>query len=160
MFENFIIQLIYCSSLTKRNKVNKIIHFNNYLTIYIYNYKKQIVVSTLTKEIFLDKIFDYEKNKEWNFEGPLPVIIDFYADWCNPCKMLAPVLDQLSEEYKGKIIIYKVDTEAEQELSAAFGVRSIPSLLFCPIGEGPQMAHGALPKAQLKDIISKVLHVE
>lgn len=118
------------------------------------------MVDNLTKEIFLKEIFNFEEEKEWNFQGELPVIIDFYADWCGPCKMLAPVLDQLSSEYKGKVKIYKVDTEAEQELSAAFGVRSIPSLLFCPIGEGPQMANGALPKAQLKDIIAKVLHVK
>ena len=118
------------------------------------------MVSTLTKEIFLDKIFNYEKNKEWNFDGPLPVIIDFYADWCNPCKMLAPVLEQLSDEYAGKIVIYKVDTEVERELAGAFDIRSIPSLLFCPVGEQPQMANGVLPKAQLKDIIAKVLHVE
>jgi len=118
------------------------------------------MVENMTKEIFLEKVFNFEKNKEWDFKGEIPVLIDFYADWCGPCKMLAPVLEELSKEYEGKVIIYKVDTEAEQELSAAFGVRSIPSLLFCPPGEGPQMANGALPKAQLKKIIADVLHVE
>ncbi|WP_075340525.1 thioredoxin [Tenacibaculum agarivorans] len=113
----------------------------------------------LSKDAFLEKVFNYEKNKEWNFSGDIPAIIDFYADWCGPCKMLAPVLEQLSEEYKDKIKIYKVDTEAEQELSAIFGIRSIPSMLFCPIGEDPQMANGALPKPQIEKIIQDVLKV-
>ena len=114
----------------------------------------------LTKETFLDKVFNYEKNKDWKFEGKVPAIIDFYADWCGPCKMLAPVLEQLSEEYGEKITIYKINTEAEQELSAAFGIRSIPSMLFCPVNEEPQMAHGALPKQQIEQIITEVLKIE
>lgn len=105
-------------------------------------------------------MFNYQENKEWKFEGKVPAIIDFYADWCGPCKMIAPILEQLSEEYGEKINIYKVDTEAEQELSAAFGIRSIPSMLFCPMGEDPQMANGALPKAQMEKIIKDVLKVE
>ena len=113
----------------------------------------------LTKEAFLEKVFNFEKNKEWNFQGEVPVLIDFYADWCGPCKSLAPVLEELSNEYEGKIKIYKIDTEAEQELSAAFGIRSIPSMLFCPIGEQPQMANGALPKKQIEKIIADVLKV-
>ncbi len=111
----------------------------------------------LTKQTFIEKVFNYEKNKEWQFEGNLPCLIDFYADWCGPCKMIAPILEELSEEYKGKIEIYKVNTEAEQELSAAFGIRSIPSLLFCPKDGKPQMAMGALPKDALKGAIDDVL---
>lgn len=111
----------------------------------------------LTKQTFLDKVFNYEQNKEWKFEGELPCLIDFYADWCQPCKMVAPILEELSEEYKGKINIYKIDTEAERELSAAFGIRSIPSLLFCPTDGQPQMAQGALPKETLKQVIEDVL---
>lgn len=111
----------------------------------------------LTKETFLQKVFNYEKNKEWNFEGDLPCVIDFYADWCQPCKIVAPILEELAEEYKGKINIYKIDTEDQQELSAAFGIRSIPSLLFCPRDEQPQMAQGALPKDTLKQVIEDVL---
>ena len=111
----------------------------------------------LTKETFLEKVFNYEQNQEWNFQGDVPCIIDFYADWCQPCKMVAPVLEELSEEYKGKINVYKIDTEAEQELAAVFGIRSIPSLLFCPKGDKPQMAQGALPKDALKDAIENVL---
>ncbi|MFD0992627.1 thioredoxin [Tenacibaculum geojense] len=117
------------------------------------------MTTVLSKEKFLEKVFNFEQHKEWKFEGKVPAIIDFYADWCGPCKMLAPVLEQLSEEYGEKINIYKVDTEAEPELSAAFGIRSIPSMLFCPVGEQPQMAHGALPKAQIEQIIADVLQV-
>ena len=113
----------------------------------------------LTKSAFLEKVFNYEKNQEWKFEGNVPCIIDFYADWCNPCKMVAPILEELSEEYKGKLNIYKVNTEVEQELAGAFGIRSIPSMLFCPADAEPQMAVGALPKAQLEQIIADVLKV-
>ena len=114
----------------------------------------------LTKETFLEKVFNFEKNKEWKFEGDKPAIIDFYADWCGPCKMIAPILEELSEEYKGKVDIYKVDTEAEQELAAAFAIRSIPSMLFIPMNEAPQMAQGALPKVELERIIKEALGVE
>jgi len=122
------------------------------------NYIK--MTTNLTKETFLKKVFNFEENKDWVFEGKRPVLIDFYADWCGPCKMLAPILETLSEEYKGAIDIYKIDTEAEQELSAAFGIRSIPSMLFCPMEGQPEMANGALPKAELELIIADVLKVE
>ena len=118
------------------------------------------MTENLTKEAFLEKVFNFEENKEWKFEGKVPAIIDFYADWCGPCKMIAPILEQLSEEYGDKINIYKIDTEVEQELSAAFAIRSIPSMLFCPMGEAPQMANGALPKPPLEEIIKDVLKVE
>ena len=111
----------------------------------------------LTKQTFLDKVFNFEANKEWKYEGDLPCIIDFYADWCGPCKMVAPILEELSKEYDGKINIYKVDTEKEQELAAAFGIQSIPSMLFCPMDGQPQMAQGALPKDALIGAISDVL---
>jgi len=115
------------------------------------------MTENLTKQNFLEKVFDYEKNTEWKFEGELPCIIDFYADWCGPCKQIAPVLEELSEEYKGKINIYKVNTEQETELAAAFGIRSIPSILFVPKNEQPQMAMGALPKETFKQVIDDVL---
>ncbi len=111
----------------------------------------------LTKETFLKKVFNFEANKDWKFEGDLPCIIDFYADWCQPCKMVAPILEELSEEYKGKVNIYKVDTEQEVELAGAFGIRSIPSILFCPKDGQPQMAMGALPKETFKQAIADVL---
>ena len=118
------------------------------------------MTTQLTKETFLEKVFNFEKYEEWKFEGDKPAIIDFYADWCGPCKMIAPILEQLSEEYKGKIDIYKIDTEVEQELSAAFGIRSIPTMLFCPMEDVPQMASGALPKTELERVIADVLRVE
>ena len=111
----------------------------------------------LTKETFLEKIFNYEKNQDWKFDGELPSIIDFYADWCQPCKIISPILEELSKEYEGKINIYKVNTESETELVGAFGIRSIPYLLFIPKDGQPQMAQGALPKESLKQAIQDVL---
>ena len=113
----------------------------------------------LTKESFQKKVFDYEKNKEWTFEGELPCIVDFYADWCGPCKMVAPVLEDLSKEYAGKINVYKVDTDKEQELASIFGIRSIPSILFVPREGKPQMAMGAMPKEAFVQAISDILKV-
>ncbi|MBN2510326.1 MAG: thioredoxin [Spirochaetales bacterium] len=115
------------------------------------------MTTNITKEDFINKVFDFENKKEWEFSGELPAIIDFYADWCGPCKMVAPVLEELSSEYQGKVDFYKVDTEAEQELAAAFGIQSIPSLLFIPKDGQPQMAMGALPKQTLKEVIEKEL---
>lgn len=125
----------------------------------IYKIKFKKMTELLTKETFLEKVFNFEKNKDWKFEGEVPCIIDFYADWCGPCKMVAPVLEELSDEYEGKLNIYKVDTEVEQELAAAFGIRSIPSMLFVPKDEAPQMAQGAMPKHDLVKIIADVLKV-
>lgn len=110
------------------------------------------------KQDFLQKIWNFEVHKnDLVLRSDLPVIIDFYADWCGPCKMIAPILEELAQEYDGQIYIYKVDTDAEQELAADFGIRSIPTLLFCPLGESPQMAQGALPKDVLKKAIEEVL---
>lgn len=112
----------------------------------------------LTTDKFKSDIFDYTTSQEWSYSDEVPAIIDFYADWCGPCKMVAPVLEELSDEYKGKLKIYKVDTEVEQELSAVFGIRSIPSILFIPTGgKQPMMQAGALPKSALKEIIEKEL---
>jgi thioredoxin 1 len=113
----------------------------------------------LTAESFRTKVFDFEKNKEWKYEGTLPALIDFWAPWCSPCRMVGPVIDELSNEYEGKVNFYKVNTDEEQELSAAFGIRSIPSLLFIPAGGDPKMAMGALPKKDLKKIIEQELLV-
>ena len=118
------------------------------------------LMESLTKESFLQKVFNYEQNKEWKFEGKLPCIIDFYADWCAPCKMVEPILQELAREYQGKLNIYRVDTQAQQELAAAFGIQSIPSILFVPLNDKPQMAVGALPKKTLEKAIKEVLKVE
>lgn len=111
----------------------------------------------LTTEQFKQNIFDYTTETEWKYKGELPAIIDFYADWCGPCKMIAPVLEQLSDEYKDDLVIYKVDTEVELELSAVFGIRSIPTLLFIPMEGKPMMQAGALNKFQLKSVIDNQL---
>jgi thioredoxin len=113
----------------------------------------------LTNETFKEKIFNYETNKEWKFEGNTPAIIDFYADWCQPCKIVAPILEELKEEYGDKLDIFKVNTEEQRELSSVFGIQSIPSLLFIPKEGQPQMAMGALPKETFKQAISEVLSV-
>jgi len=120
--------------------------------------EKKMKTIHLTKSEFLTKVVDFEKNpNEWKYLGDKPAIIDFYASWCGPCKMLAPVLEELAAEYGDSIYIYKIDTEQEQELAAAFNIRSIPTLLFVPMSDAPQLAQGALPKATLKDAIDKVL---
>ena len=118
------------------------------------------LMESLTKDSFLQKVFNYEQNKEWKFEGKLPCIIDFYADWCGPCKMVEPILKELAQEYQGKLNIYRIDTQAQQELAAAFGIQSIPSMLFVPLNDKPQMAIGALPKKALEKAIKEVLKVE
>lgn len=113
----------------------------------------------LSTATFKEKVFNYETSKEWKFEGELPCVIDFYADWCAPCKMVAPVLEELATEYDGKLNIYKVDTEAERELAGVFGIQSIPSILFVPVEGQPAMAQGALPKDSLKQAFSDVMKV-
>ncbi len=114
----------------------------------------------LTKETFLEKVFNYEQNQDWKYNGELPCVIDFYADWCGPCKMVAPIIEELSKEYEGKVLFYKINTDEEQELAALFGIQSIPSLLFVPKEGQPQMAVGALPKDSMKQAIKEVLGVE
>jgi len=118
------------------------------------------MVEHLTKETFKSKVFNFEKNKDWKFEGTKPCIIDFYADWCGPCKMVAPVLEELSKDFEGKLDVFKVNTEEEQELASAFGIRSIPSFLFVPAEGQPQMAMGALPKETFVQAFKDVLGVE
>jgi thioredoxin len=113
----------------------------------------------LTFETFKEKVFNFETNKDWKFEGKVPAIIDFYANWCGPCKMIAPILEELQAEYGDKLNIYKVNTEEQQELAGMFGIQSIPSLLFIPVEGQPQMAMGALPKDTFKSAIADVLNV-
>jgi thioredoxin 1 len=121
---------------------------------------KNNMLEHLTKATFLSKVFNYETNKEWKFEGEKPCVIDFYADWCGPCKMVAPVLEELAKDFEGKLDIYKVNTEEEQELASVFGIRSIPSILFVPATGQPQMAMGALPKETFIKAFKDVLGVE
>lgn len=112
----------------------------------------------LTIETFKEKIMNFETVKEgWEFQGELPAIIDFFAQWCSPCKILSPILEELSKEYDGKINIYKIDTEDQQELASMFGIRSIPSMLFIPMKGEPQMSVGLLPKNKIKEVIEDIL---
>jgi thioredoxin len=112
----------------------------------------------LTVETFKQKVFNYEKNPDnWVFEGDMPCVVDFYADWCKPCKLIAPMMEELATEYKGKINIYKVNTEQQRELSTLFGIKSIPSVLFIPMKGKPQMSTGALPKESFKQVIDEFL---
>lgn len=111
----------------------------------------------LTAKDFKEKVFNYETNKEWKYEGALPAIVDFYSDWCQPCKMVAPVLEELASEYAGKIMIYKVNTEEERELASVFGIQSIPTLIFIPKEGQPQAAMGALPRQTFEKVIKDVL---
>ena len=115
----------------------------------------------ITKADFLKKVYDFEKNPdEWKYLGSQPAIVDFYADWCGPCRQLSPVLDELAKEYSGKLTIYKVNVDNERGLATFFGIRSIPTLLFIPMKGKPQRSLGALSKTELKGIIKDVLKVE
>lgn len=144
-----IIAFTACAGKTKENnnEINKTT-----------NEVKKMGTIHLTKEEFLSKVANYEANPtEWKYLGDKPCIIDFYATWCGPCKTIAPILEDLAKEYDGQIYIYKIDTDKEQDLAAAFGIRSIPTILFCPMGENPQMAQGAMPKEAFKNAINEVL---
>lgn len=143
------IALSACAGTTKENKTET----NN-------SSKKEKKMGTihLTKAEFISKVANYEANpSEWKYLGDKPCIIDFYASWCGPCKTIAPILEDLAKEYDGQIYVYKVNTEEEQELAGAFGIRSIPTLLFCPMVGAPQMAQGAMPKEGFKQAINEVL---
>ena len=115
-------------------------------------------VVVLNKADFLTKVYNYEKNQsEWVYEGTKPCIVDFYADWCGPCKKVSPILKELAGEYKNDIIIYKINVDNEKELAAAFGIQSIPTLLFIPAKGKPQIAQGALSKEQFVEQINGFL---
>ncbi len=115
-------------------------------------------VEYLTYDTFLTKVWNFESNsQEWIYEGDVPCVIDFYADWCGPCKRVAPIMDALAEKYEGKVKIYKINTDKERQLSSAFGIRSIPSVLFVPMKGKPMMQTGALPKDQYIKIIETEL---
>lgn len=119
--------------------------------------KKMATIHLTTKE-FKEKVYDYDKYPdEWKYEGDRPAVVDFYATWCGPCKALSPVLEELAKEYEGKVHVYKVDVDKEPELARTFGIRSIPTLLFVPVGREPSMAAGAPSKAQLKEKLEGML---
>lgn len=112
----------------------------------------------LTYETFKEKVWDFEANpQDWTYKGDVPCVIDFYADWCKPCKMVAPIMDKLAKEYDGKVKIYKIDTDKEKKLAGVFGIRSIPTVLFVPQEGRPSMQAGALPEAEYKRIIEETV---
>ncbi len=114
-------------------------------------------VIPMSHEMFLKEIFDYTASTEWKYQGNMPAIIDFYADWCGPCRMVAPILQQLAKEYEGKIIVYKVNTDKERELAAAAGISSLPTILLIPTEGTPQVIVGAADKETFKKAIDTVL---
>lgn len=122
------------------------------------NDKQNDAVVVMNKQMFLDKVFDYTSGAtEWKYQGEKPCIIDFYANWCGPCRMIAPILKDLAKEYKDSIIVYKVDTDKEKELSAAMGIRSLPTVVFIPQTGQPQIIVGAAEKDTFIRAIQEVL---
>lgn len=115
------------------------------------------MATELTTAAFKEKVFDYTTNNEWNYTGDLPAIIDFWAPWCGPCRAVAPVFEELSKEFAGKVHFYKLNTDDEQEVASAFGIRSIPSILFIPVGDTPKMMVGALPIEPFRQAIEEEL---
>ncbi len=118
----------------------------------------------LTLDTFKEKVCECgigsnDSDAQWKYKGKLPAVIDFYADWCGPCKMVSPILEELSEEYKGRMVVYKVNTDEQQQLAGLFGISSIPSILFIPVEGKPQMSAGALPKDQFKRLFKEILNI-
>ena len=151
IFASMLLALTFVACAGK-NKENKTEENNQSKEV------KKMGTIHLTKAEFLSKVANYEANPtEWKYLGDKPCIIDFYASWCGPCKTIAPILEDLAKEYEGQIYVYKVNTEEEQELAGAFGIRSIPTILFCPMVGAPQMAQGAMPKDSFKQAINEVL---
>jgi thioredoxin len=119
--------------------------------------KSSIVVKQIGKEEFLQKVFNFEKSTWWKYEGIKPCIVNFHADWCGPCRTLEPILEDLAKKYEEQILVYKIDTEKEKDLCAAFGIKSLPTVLFCPLGGRPQVVAGALPYETIEKAIQDVL---
>lgn len=115
------------------------------------------LIEHLTNKSFKEKVFNYEVNKVWKYQGKLPCLIDFYADWCGPCRMLSPFVEQMASEYKGKIVVYKINVDQEQQLASAFGISSIPALLFCPMKDKPRMNVGYISQLELQNLIKTTL---
>jgi thioredoxin len=121
--------------------------------------KEEKGVILLDKAAFIDQVFDFENNAQWAYKGQKPAIIDFYADWCGPCKMLSPVLAELQEDYNGNLQVYKVDTDRSKELAAAFGIRSLPTIVFVPLSGEPRAVLGFVPKEELEKMIQEHLKI-
>ena len=143
--------IIYIVAKENKNSNNTVVVNNN-------KTENKMTVTELTQEDFVKKVYDFETNPNaWKFEGDKPAVIDFYATWCGPCKMMSPILDEISKEYEGKINVYKVNVDKEADLASVFGIRSIPSLLFVPMKKEPSMVQGAMPKNELKKLVDDIL---
>jgi len=149
------ISLVSCNQNTSENKVTDTVEEKTEQKNHEVTTPRDIKPIYLTTEEFKEKVWDYESNpEEWAYNGELPCVVDFYADWCKPCKMVAPIMDDLADYYDGKVIIYKVNTDEQRELSTVFQVRSIPSILFAPMEGKPAMQPGAMSKEQYIEIIN------
>jgi len=144
-----LLKLFLITSITAGNPVNTIKEGDGKVTV-IY----------LTNETFKQLIFNYEKNKEWKYEGTKPVIIDFYASWCPPCKQLSPLVEEIAQEYSGKIVVYKVDTDKEKILAQHLGISGLPTLLFIPAKGKPQASMGFIPKETIVRTINNILLIK
>lgn len=148
----FMLPVVSCNSQTKDNK--PAVQKEETTTA------QKSVIEHLTAASFKQKVFDYEKNKDWKYAGDKPAIIDFYADWCGPCRIIAPTVAQVAKEYEGKINVYKINVDNEQELASVFGVSGIPAILFIPMTEQPQMSAGVINKEAFDKTIKNVLKVD
>ena len=142
-FTTFVLILSDCNAGNPSSNSNKTVD-------------KDTVVQ-LTNESFKKMIFDYDLNKTWKFEGTKPVIIDFYADWCPPCRQLSPLVEEIAKEYEGKIIVYKVNTDKEKGLTQSLGISSLPTLLYIPAKGKPQVTLGMIPKETIVKNINEIL---
>lgn len=143
-----LLVVVCCWGQTKTNNKHKSAAKNN----------SDVRTIPLTKSEFLVKVANFEANQdEWKYLGDKPAIIDFHASWCGPCKVIAPILEELAAEYGDSIYVYKVDIDKEQEIATAFNIRAIPVLLFVPMEGAPQMTQGAMSKDTIREAIEKVL---
>jgi len=157
VFSVFLLSFIGCNNL-KGNQGQDSIEVTDHNESKTESAVNDVKPEYLTYETFIEKVWDFENNpQEWVYKGDVPCVIDFYADWCKPCKMIAPIMDDLASEYDGRVKIYKIDTEKERRLAQVFQIRSIPAVLFSPVEGRPMMQTGALPKDQYIKIIEDEL---
>jgi thioredoxin 1 len=158
IFMSTVLKLLFITSITLGNPGGANYNRDNYETVN--NSNNNVTVVYLTNDTFKKLVFDYEKNKEWKYEGNRPAIIDFYASWCAPCRQLSPIVEELAKEYSGRIVVYKVDTDKEKALAQKLGISGLPTLLFIPLKGKPQSSMGLIPKATLVKAINEVLQIK